>query len=110
MTDMDQLEMNVRAMTEPFTTKRTRNCWPAINEDIRPNYCRMCQQCSGQCPKGVPVPETIRYLAYADFYGQFALGREHFLALPEEVRAVRCRDCATRARYDAPTESTSPSA
>src|ERR1035441_8565938 len=45
----------------------------------------MCYQCSGQCPKGVPVPETIRYLSYADFYGQFALGREHFLALPEEA-------------------------
>ena len=55
----------------------------------------MCHQCSGQCPKGVPVPDTIRYLSYADFYGQFALGREHFLALPEEARAVRCRDCAS---------------
>jgi predicted aldo/keto reductase-like oxidoreductase len=43
----------------------------------------------------VPVAETLRYLAYADFYGQFALGREHFLALSEEVRDVRCGDCAS---------------
>ena len=94
MTDMDQLEMNVRAMTEPFN-EADQKLLARVNEDIRPNYCRMCQQCSGQCPKGVPVPETIRYLAYADFYGQFALGREHFLALPAETRAVRCRDCAS---------------
>ena len=94
MTDMDQLEMNVRAMTEPFN-EVDQKLLARINEDIRPYYCRMCQQCSGQCPKGVPVPETIRYLAYADFYGQFALGREHFLALPAETRAVRCRDCAS---------------
>jgi predicted aldo/keto reductase-like oxidoreductase len=55
----------------------------------------MCYQCTGQCPKGVKVPETIRYLSYADFYGQFALGREHFQALPEAARAVRCSDCAS---------------
>jgi len=93
MTDIDQLEMNFRAMSEPFTAA-DQKLLARIDEDIRPLYCRMCYQCSGQCPKGVPVPETIRYLSYADFYGQFALGREHFLALPEEARAVRCRDCS----------------
>jgi predicted aldo/keto reductase-like oxidoreductase len=94
MTDRDQLEMNFRAMSEPFNAADEK-LLAGINEEIRPYYCRMCQQCSGQCPKGVPVPETIRFLAYADFYGQFALGREHFLALPEETRALRCRDCSS---------------
>jgi predicted aldo/keto reductase-like oxidoreductase len=94
MTDRDQLETNFRAMSEPFNAADEK-LLAGINEEIRPYYCRMCHQCSGQCPKGVPVPETIRFLAYADFYGQFALGREHFLALPEETRAVRCRDCSS---------------
>jgi uncharacterized protein len=94
MTDIDQLEMNFRAMSEPFTAADEK-VLARINEEVRPLYCRMCYQCSGQCPKGVPVPDTIRYLSYADFYGQFALGREHFLALPEEARSVRCRDCAS---------------
>jgi hypothetical protein len=94
MTDMEQLEMNFRAMSEPFTPADEK-LLARIDEDIRPLYCRMCQKCSGQCPKGVPVPETLRYLSYADFYGQFALGREHFLALPEEARAVRCGDCVS---------------
>ena len=92
MTDIDQLEMNVRAMSEPYSAADEK-LLAQINEDIRPLYCRMCYQCSGQCPKGVRVADTIRYLFYADFYGQFALGREHFLALPEEARAARCRDC-----------------
>ena len=92
MTDVDQLEMNVRAMSEPYSAADEK-LLARINEDIRPLYCRMCYQCTGQCPKGVPVADTIRYLSYADFYGQFALGREHFLALPEEARAVRCRNC-----------------
>ena len=92
--DMEQLERNFRAMAEPFAAADEK-VLARIDEDIRPLYCRMCQQCSGQCPKGVAIPETIRYLSYADFYGQFALGREHFLALPEEARAVRCEDCAS---------------
>jgi predicted aldo/keto reductase-like oxidoreductase len=94
MTDVDQLEMNFRAMSEPFSAADEK-LLARIDEDVRPLYCRMCYQCSGQCPKGAAVPDTIRYLSYADFYGQFALGREHFQALPEEARAVRCRDCAS---------------
>jgi predicted aldo/keto reductase-like oxidoreductase len=94
MTDMDQLEMNFRAMAEPFGAE-DQQLLARIDREIRPLYCRMCYQCSGQCPKGAAIPESIRYLSYADFYGQFGLGREHFLALPEEARAVRCNDCAS---------------
>lgn len=93
MTDMEQLEENFRAMAEPFTPTDEK-ILVAINEQIRPLYCRMCYRCTGQCPKGAAVPETLRYLSYADFYGQFALGREHFAQLPESARNVRCRDCA----------------
>ena len=94
MTDIDQLEMNVRAMSEPFTDT-DQKLLAGIDHDIRPDYCRMCYQCNGQCPKGAPIPQTVRYLSYSDFYGQFALGREHFKALPEEARAVRCGECVS---------------
>ncbi len=92
MVDMDQLEINFRAMSEKFGVPDEK-VLTALNEDIRPFYCRMCYRCTGQCPKGAPIPETIRYLSYADFYGQFALGREHFAMLPEEARAIRCGEC-----------------
>jgi predicted aldo/keto reductase-like oxidoreductase len=92
MTDSDQLEENFRAMTEPFSPQDEK-VLVAINEDVRPFYCRMCYQCAGQCPKGAAVPETIRYLSYADFYGQFTLGREHFEDLPETARGVHCGEC-----------------
>jgi predicted aldo/keto reductase-like oxidoreductase len=92
MTDTDQLEENFRAMSQPFGPQDEK-LLAAIDENIRPLYCRMCYRCEGQCPKGAAIPETIRYLSYADFYGQFGLGREHFAALPEKVRAIRCGDC-----------------
>ncbi len=92
MTDMDQLEINVRAMSEKFSAQDEK-ILARLSEEIRPLYCRMCYQCAGQCPQGMQVADTLRYLSYSDFYGQYALGREHFQALPDQVRAIRCGDC-----------------
>ena len=66
-------------------------------EHIAPLYCRMCGQCDGQCPQGVPVADVLRFLTYADGYGQFALARERYLELPAEVAQVKC-SLARRAR------------
>jgi len=91
-TDMAQLDENLRAMAEPWT-KADEEKLVARLERIRPDYCSMCGQCEGTCPKGLPVADVLRYLTYAEGYGQFALGREHFLALPAAQRDVRCGDC-----------------
>jgi len=92
MTDMDQLDENLQAMTAPFTEADQKTLAGQL-EHVRPLYCRMCGKCDGTCPKGLPVAEVLRYLTYAEGYSQFALGRGHFLALPVEVREVRCGDC-----------------
>ncbi len=94
MTDMDQLDVNIRAMAETFTGADEK-LLVALNEEIRPYYCRMCFHCSGQCPQGLPVADTIRFLSYADFYGQYALARERFLELPGDIRDVRCSNCGS---------------
>ena len=93
MTDHEQFDENVRAMAEPFNdrdeaTLRTLLAW------IAPNYCRMCGSCNGVCARGIPVPDMLRFLSYAEGYGQFAMARERFLELPDHVRAIRCGDCA----------------
>jgi hypothetical protein len=94
MTDMDQLEENLRAMAEPYTQVEEKLLAQRL-EQIGPLYCRMCGACEGTCGKGLPVADLLRYLTYAEGYGQFSLGREHFLALPSEVTSVRCQDCAS---------------
>jgi hypothetical protein len=94
MTDMDQLEENLRAMAEPYTQVEEKLLAQQL-ERIGPLYCRMCGDCEGSCAKGLPVADLLRYLTYAEGYGQFSLGREHFLALPTEVTSVRCQDCAS---------------
>jgi len=94
MTDIDQLQQNYAAMSERFTDDDSR-ILSARLEEIGPYFCRMCGQCNGQCPKGLPVGDMVRFVMYADGYGQFPLGREHFQRLSAEQRDVRCGDCST---------------
>jgi len=94
ITDMDQLDEDLKTMGAPLTDT-DRKLLARQLEYITPLYCRMCGQCAGRCPQGLPVADVLRYLTYAEGYGQFALGREHFLQLPEEVTRVRCASCSS---------------
>lgn len=93
-TDMAQLDENIRAMAEPFAPADEQKLAARL-ERLRPDYCSMCGQCEGTCPKGLPVADVLRYLTYAEGYGQFGLGREQFLAMPAALRDVRCSDCGS---------------
>lgn len=92
ITDLDQLDEDLRSMAAPFTPADEK-VLAAQLEFLRPRYCRMCNSCDGVCPKGLPVADVLRFLMYAEGYGQFPMARENFQALPEEVRNVRCGDC-----------------
>ena len=94
MVDMDQLEQNFGTMSSPFNPA-DQTVLAACLDELTPVYCRMCGGCRGKCRKGLPVAEMLRYLTYADGYGQFALGRERFQGLPQDIRSVRCGDCMT---------------
>jgi len=92
MTDMDQLDENLKAMAQPFGTEDQKLL--ALQMDhIGPMYCRMCGECTGACRQGLPVADVLRYLAYAEGYRQFSLGRERFLEMEADHAAVRCADC-----------------
>ncbi len=92
ITDMDQLDENLAAMTSGFTPADEKTLAAQLDY-IRPLYCRMCGQCSGVCPKGLPVADVLRFLSYAEGYGQYPLARENYLAMNEELREIRCGDC-----------------
>jgi aryl-alcohol dehydrogenase-like predicted oxidoreductase len=94
MTDIDQLEQNFAVMAQPFTAA-DQKILTARLEEISPYFCRMCGTCAGQCPQGLPVADMVRFVMYADGYGQFPLGREHFQRMSAEQQAVRCDQCPT---------------
>jgi aryl-alcohol dehydrogenase-like predicted oxidoreductase len=89
-----ELEMNVRAMTEAYTPGDEKMLY-VRSEKIRPLYCRMCYECKGRCPNGVPVTDELRFLAYHDFGGSYGQALENFMSLPHAIRSVRCSDCAS---------------
>jgi len=92
ITDLDQLDEDLRSMESPFTAADEK-VLSAQLEFLRPRYCRMCNSCDGVCSQGLPVADVLRFLMYAEGYGQFPMARENFLAMPEELRNVRCGDC-----------------
>lgn len=93
ITDMDQLDENLRAMSEKFSPADEKTLAAHLDR-IAPMYCRFCGQCDGACQKGLQVADALRILTYADGYGQFALARERFNELPSHHATVRCSDCA----------------
>jgi len=89
-----EVEMNFRAMSEPYSAQDEKMLF-ARNEEIRPFYCRMCYECKGKCQNGIPVTDELRFLSYNDFAGNFMQARAHFMQLPEEIRKVKCSDCTS---------------
>ncbi len=94
MRTIAELETNFRAMSEPYTAEDEQMLY-VLNERIRPYYCRMCYECEGKCPKGIPVADVLRFLAYHDFCGNYHQAAMSFRNLPREIRDVRCSECST---------------
>jgi len=92
ITDFDQLDENLKAMSEIYTPVDEK-LLAARLEHLSPLYCRMCGDCNEVCAKGLPVADLIRYVSYAEGYGEYAMAREHFLELPAHLRDVRCSEC-----------------
>ena len=93
ITDFDQLDQNLKAMSE-FYTNDDEKLLAARLEHIAPLYCRMCGECDGICAKGLPVADLIRYVSYAEGYGEFAMARQQYLDLPSHLQNVRCGECS----------------
>ena len=93
MKTIPELEMNFRAMSEPYMPSDEKLLY-VMNEKIRPSYCRMCYECRDKCPQGLPVTDMMRFLAYHDYCGNYHQARMSFMELPKEIREVRCSDCS----------------
>src|SRR5271157_5026856 len=91
--DLEMRDENLKAVATGWKADDSK-ILAAHMERIRPLYCSMCGECEGQCAKGLPVSDIIRYVSYVEGYREFALGRENWLQLAANHQAVRCGDCA----------------
>jgi predicted aldo/keto reductase-like oxidoreductase len=68
MTQFDQLESNVRLLTDITLTEQDRN--DLLLASAEPGlYCSGCNKCSGRCQKGLFIPDLMRAYMYAYGYG-----------------------------------------
>jgi predicted aldo/keto reductase-like oxidoreductase len=93
MSTFEHLEGNVKAASEALTEDE-RQLLTTHLDRVSPYYCRMCQRCEGSCRAGLPVPDFMRCLMYAEGYGNMRKARLEFGQVPAPLRSVRCQSCA----------------
>jgi predicted aldo/keto reductase-like oxidoreductase len=82
---------------------RDREHLELLGASIGTTYCRPgCSGCQGACPRGVPVPDVLRYKMYFEHYGQQKFAMQRYALVPASARASVCADC------DAPCERACP--
>jgi uncharacterized protein len=94
MTSFDQLELNLQVMTDfKLTDQEKADLKLGAPQASGGLYCQGCNECSGQCPKNLPIPSLMRGYMYA--YGYRNLGEAYDLVSSLGVPANPCADCST---------------
>ncbi len=57
------------------------------------DYCRMCETCVPSCPKGIRIPDILRFRMYYKNYGHREDARDYYAALAEDQRVPACDRC-----------------
>ncbi|MEE8382797.1 MAG: aldo/keto reductase [Thermodesulfobacteriota bacterium] len=66
------------------------------------DYCRMCGTCLRICPKGIAVPDIMRYVMYYERYGKTRYAVNSYHDLPPAATflgCTRCGECETSCPY-----------
>jgi uncharacterized protein len=90
MTDFDQLDLNVKMLTDITITDKEKNdlVVPIAESGL---YCNGCSKCIAQCPRSLPVPDLMRAYMYA--YGYSSPAMAHSLLDEIGTTDNPCKDC-----------------
>jgi aryl-alcohol dehydrogenase-like predicted oxidoreductase len=92
MTAFSHVDDNLGARGKGFSwlDRRTLAAW---EEEMGHLHCSLCGACGTVCRKGVDVPSVLRCLTYREGYGEEALARGNYGALPPSRTAAACASC-----------------
>lgn len=92
ISSFQQLDENFNIMGSKFSwsDRKILDKFARVTDKL---YCRMCGECSNICPENVNIPDIMRFLMYADGYGELELGRDSYKSLPFNERASKCIEC-----------------
>jgi predicted aldo/keto reductase-like oxidoreductase len=88
----DILEENLAVSGSPLKAKEKTALLTHVAAHSS-RYCRMCGVCSKECPRGIAVPDILRYALYYTDHGKTALATDKYRALPADLKYDACNHC-----------------
>ena len=88
----DILEENLAASGSPLTTNERMALIEHVS-GFSSKYCRMCGQCTKECPLKIAVPDILRYALYYTDHGKTTLAKNKYKNLPVEYSYNNCNHC-----------------
>ena len=103
MADLQELEQNVRAISNPQPlTEEEQAAAQRVRDSLGTQFCRRCNYCA-PCTVGIAIPSVFLFEGYLSRYGLEGWARERYGALSHTASAcVGCGDCETRCPYHLP--------
>ncbi len=96
MSDISQMEDNLRTMREPPLTEAEyeliRQAQEALNAD-KSIPCTACHYCTDGCPMGIPIPEIFNVVNRRKGSPEFRTLREYSIVTQDKGRAGQCVAC-----------------
>jgi len=90
MTEFDQLDLNVKILSDTTLTEKEKNdlVVPTAENGL---YCNACNKCRPACPKNLPIPDLMR--AYMYSYGYKSPLMAHSLLIETGTSDNPCNEC-----------------
>lgn len=103
MADLQELEQNVRAISNPQPlTEEEQAAAQRVRDSLGTQFCRRCNYCA-PCTVGIAIPSVFLFEGYLSRYGLEGWARERYGTLAHTASAcVGCGDCETRCPYHLP--------
>lgn len=92
MVTFDYLEENL-AVSGSSLSPKEKTALAAHVTSVSSACCRMCGQCTKACPRGIAVPDILRYALYYTGHGKTAHAQKKYRALPVECGYTNCNHC-----------------
>lgn len=97
MVTFDYLEENL-AVSGSSLSPKERKALAGHVSSVSSTCCRMCGRCTIVCPRGIAVPDILRYALYHTNHGKTAMAKDKYRSLPVECGYTNCNQCGRCSR------------
>ena len=103
MADLQELEQNVRAISNPQPlTEEEQAAAQRVRDSLGTQFCRRCNYCA-PCTVGISIPSVFLFQGYLDRYGLADWAKDRYGAMAVKASAcIQCGACEPRCPYGLP--------